>query len=107
MMQVLNGGFCSNCFNHVLDSRVVEMGAAWEGGVQDGLAIDDLRLCEACVRAAAEILDIEPSTLENSERRAKEAEQKVEAWQTYAEKLERVVDTRPIPKTGRRPKVPA
>ena len=107
-MQVKSGGFCCNCFNHLTDRRVVEFDAAWEGGVVDGLSVDDLFLCESCVSAAAEVLAVEPQQVERLEARVKFAEGVAEKWQKYAEDLERSLSVRPedvlkpVAKTGRK-----
>lgn len=109
-MQVLDGGFCSACFNHITDQKVVDMGADWEGGMQDGLSIDDLRICAPCVRSAAEALDLDgkESALQKALHDAEEARRKSEEWQAYARKLENVRTLRPVEdlpevkKTGRK-----
>jgi hypothetical protein len=107
MFVIEGGAFCVSCFNFVTDQKVVDLGAAWEGGVQDGLAIDDLRLCEGCVKTAAEALEVNPVSMELAERRVERAEAEAERWRLYAEGLEAVRSIRPedlpeVKKTGRK-----
>lgn len=55
--------YCSSCFNQDPQALHVDMEAYWDGPVtepkgdgHDAVAIDDLILCEACVREAASLL---------------------------------------------------
>jgi hypothetical protein len=95
MVVIEGGAFCVGCFNFVTDQRVVDLGASWEGGVQDGLAVDDLRLCEGCVTGAAAALSVSPSQVEELKRLASESEVRAEQWKAYAEKLEEGLAVRP------------
>lgn len=64
--------YCSACFNQDPQAIHVDMDAAWDGPVPqmkgdgfDAVAIDDLVLCEACVRSAAGLLpEFEPIAAE-------------------------------------------
>lgn len=102
-MKVIDGGFCSNCYNHVLDQRCVEFDAAWDGPVVEGLSIDELRLCESCVNAAANLLTIDPQAITDAENAALEAEKKADEWRKYALELEKQIAGRPEPlkRTGK------
>lgn len=55
--------YCSSCFNQDPEALHVDMEAYWDGPVPeakgdgyDAVAIDDLVVCEACVREAASLL---------------------------------------------------
>lgn len=55
--------YCSSCFNQDPQALHVDLEAYWDGPVPqakgegyDAVAIDDLVLCEACVREAAGLL---------------------------------------------------
>jgi hypothetical protein len=59
---------CSACFCQVPDRQHVDFGAAWDGPTFPGgdevvgqvvTAIDDLIICEECLRAGAELLGLE------------------------------------------------
>lgn len=109
-MKVLDGGFCSNCFNHV-QTPVVELDAAWDGPVVDvdgtQVSVDDLRLCATCVRSAAEVLDVSPESLTQARNDAEAARLELERWQKHSQALERLLADRPevlpkVEKTGRK-----
>lgn len=56
--------YCSVCFGQYPDRRHVDFDAAWDGPVIDSgngmkQAIDDLIMCENCVRRGAEILALD------------------------------------------------
>lgn len=55
--------FCSSCFNQQLepDVKFVDFGSAWDGGtMRDAsgmlISIDDLVICESCLRNAARLI---------------------------------------------------
>lgn len=59
--------YCSGCFGAKPNMRHVDMGAAWDGPMLEplkgavgviGHSIDDLVLCEDCIKAAAELVDL-------------------------------------------------
>ena len=54
--------YCAGCFQHYTDERHVDFEAAYDGPVIPGtpspVPIDDLILCERCVKAAADKLDL-------------------------------------------------
>ena len=108
-MQVLDSGFCSACFNHVLDQPVVDFGADWEGGMVDGLSIDDLRLCESCVQGAARALAIDPKDVERVANEAESLRRELDEARAYAVHLEDALAAKPVvselpkvAKTGRK-----
>jgi len=98
MVVIEGGAFCVGCFNFVTDMKVVDLGAAWEGGVQGGIPVDDLRLCEGCVASAAHALSVNPSQVEELKRDVQAGEVRAEQWKAYAEKLEAGLAVRPEPK---------
>ena len=57
--------FCSSCFQQQFDKRHVDYSVAWDGGtLRDAggtlITIDDLILCEDCVRLGADVLTHDP-----------------------------------------------
>ncbi|NBT35695.1 MAG: hypothetical protein EBT03_09190 [Betaproteobacteria bacterium] len=97
-MQILNGGGCAACYSSSAE-RYVDFDAAFDGPVLDnGMQIDDLILCENCVRAAAQVLELNThkEAVETALREAEEARKKSEEWQAYAKRLENVRDLRPV-----------
>jgi hypothetical protein len=103
-MEIRYGGFCSNCFNHAdPKTRVVEFPAAWDGPVlESGVSIDELFLCENCIRNACEVLTIDPVGVTVLELEARDARVAAERWKAYAEKLEEGLAVRPEPKAKRK-----
>ncbi len=95
--------FCSACGNqesvrHIDFDSACDRGYGNAEGVQ--IALDDLILCERCIKNGAEILGIEDSSVlkaELDETRSKlEIEQKArEKAEKYADRLEEAFDERP------------
>lgn len=98
--------YCSACFNQNPDARHIDFDAASDRGYgqrDDGLqvAMDDLVLCEGCVREAALLLGMEAG-----EDRGRELEQLRNRWQAekdradradrYAASLEDAFEHRPV-----------
>ena len=59
--------FCSSCFQQQFDKRHIDYSVAWDGGtLRDAggtlITIDDLILCEDCVRIGANVLEHDPET---------------------------------------------
>lgn len=55
---------CSGCFNQQPDKIHIDFGASWDGPVLQGahpVSIDELILCERCVRIAAKLLHLTDS----------------------------------------------
>ena len=101
-MQIRDGGFCSNCFNHA-ECRVVEFPAAWNGPVlESGVSIDELFLCENCVRKACELLTVDPVGVTVLEGEVRDARVSAEQWKAYALKLEEGFAVRPEKKAKRK-----
>ena len=62
---------CASCFGQYTDRRHVDFGAAYEGPVLPsgeetkgvvGVVVDDLIVCEECLRAAAALIGMEDAT---------------------------------------------
>lgn len=108
-MKVLDGGFCSNCYNHVLDQPVVEFDASWDGPVVDSVSIDELALCKSCISSASELLNVDPQLMTDALVATERAERNLARWKDYAAKLELNYASRPEPlkRSGRPPKAPA
>jgi len=97
-MQIFNGGGCAACYNFT-NKRLVDLGAAFDGPVlETGMQIDDLILCEDCVRSAADALDLNESVnvIALAESRVKDAEAEAEKWKRYAKSLEMTQELRPV-----------
>ena len=97
-MQILNSGGCAACYSFT-NKRLVDFGAAFDGPVlETGMQIDDLILCEDCVRSAAQTLELDTNrdSVDRALREAEEARVKSEEWQAYAKKLENVRALRPV-----------
>lgn len=59
--------FCSSCFQQQFNKRHIDYSVAWDGGtLRDAggtlITIDDLVLCEDCVRIGADVLEHDAST---------------------------------------------
>ncbi|CAB4172165.1 hypothetical protein UFOVP1346_7 [uncultured Caudovirales phage] len=105
MKVIENGAFCAACFSFVTDRSVVEFDASWDGPVIPEGSVDELSLCESCVRSAAEALDVSPDVVARLENSVKFSEGVAEKWRSYALSLERSLEFRPekVVKTGRKP----
>lgn len=79
---------CSACFGQKVGQLHVDFEAAWDGPIlnDDGMrvSIDDLFICEECLRDAAALLP------ENAEvlTYVAELEQAVTRWEAYAERMQ-------------------
>lgn len=97
-MRVLDSGGCASCYTFT-NKRLVDLGAAFDGPVlETGMQIDDLILCEDCVRAAAEALDLDShkESVGRALREAEDARNQVEEWKAYAKSMENVRALRPV-----------
>lgn len=61
-----NPAYCSSCYGQYVDKKHIDFEAAWDGPVVNPkeaikVAIDDLVLCEGCVREAAKLLGMTDS----------------------------------------------
>jgi len=61
-------------------------------------SIDELHLCEPCVRAAAEIIGYKPELHRKQLREIRALDAEAKRWREYAEKLERTLERRPAPR---------
>lgn len=57
--------FCSSCYQQMLDGEAtfIDFGSAWDGGTMRGedgilISIDDLVVCEHCLRFAADLIGL-------------------------------------------------
>lgn len=97
---------CAACWCSAdADTRFVDFDAAIDRGSfvsPDGAAavldsIDDLHLCEACVRSAAEVLDVVPQHAALLLAEARSQNQRADEWRAYAERVEAAFASRPEP----------
>lgn len=87
---------CAACFN-ASEGVFVDLGAAFDGPhLENGMTVDDLILCEACVRQAHAKLDESPAEVMSAmvERDALRVE--LEKAQQYAKALEGSLALRPV-----------
>lgn len=94
---------CSCCFQQRPDLAHVDFDAAWDGPVIDqanGMkqTIDDLVLCEQCLRSGAELLD-DPRDDRMAElrRRVVDLEELLSKQTGYSAKLEDALQSKPKP----------
>jgi len=81
----------------------VEFPAAWDGPVlNNGVSIDELFLCENCIRNAFEVLTVDPVGVTVLELEVRDARVSAEQWKAYALKLEEGLAVRPEPKAKRK-----
>lgn len=97
---------CSACFGQYVDRRHVDFEVAWEGptfneGIagRDGeitntiaVSVDDLIICEECMKAAGKLLDLEESdvlleNMEQVERQRDELLERVRGLEDQAKSL--------------------
>ena len=96
---------CSCCFQGAREGvRFLDFNAALDRGQfvreVDGAVLvrdvmDDLHLCEACVREAAEVLALKPQLDANQRREIRRLELESEHWRDYAKRLEATLQERP------------
>lgn len=107
-MKLCGPGFlptaCAACGGQYPDRKHVDFGAAWDGPVlnqaeviSEGVTpmqIDDLKVCETCVREAAEVLALSGQAgprIANLKRRLAEQEALNVSQKGYIEQLEHTV----------------
>lgn len=89
---------CSACFAGASgDTRFVDMDAASDRGTLmsgDHIVgtVDDIHLCEACVRAAAEALGLKPELHRKQMRTIRQLELRVEHWRATAGRYQEDID---------------
>ena len=67
------------------------------GVVTVRVTADDLHLCEACVRGAAEVLGLKPELHGRQLRHIKKTELERDHWRDYSKRLEALLEHRPEP----------
>jgi hypothetical protein len=94
--------FCSACFASKPDATFVDFGAAYDGpAIRDDAGtiqrIDDLIVCEDCVREGALQLALLVQPTREIELERDAAREAAKEWRAYAETLEETVAHRPAP----------
>ena len=98
--------YCSGCFGQQTGLRHVDFDAASDRGYGDdasiGVSMDDLILCENCVREGARLIGMMDVTefqaeMDSLRRRWESEKNRADAAETYADKLELAIDARPNP----------
>lgn len=95
--------YCSACFGQYPDKRHVDLDAACDRGFGEGplpVSMDDLILCEDCLREAAEVIGMRPDDEVRAERdkykRLFEEEQRLRVKaEGYANRMEEALIHRP------------
>ena len=102
------GSYCAACYQHPTDGRMIDCEAAYDGPVlnEEGLQvmIDDLILCERCVRQMAGMIHMVDEDTDRVSRLAAElaAEREArEGLERYADSLEGAVAFRPADRPNR------
>ena len=103
---------CSGCLRSAgTDVRFVDYQAAIDRGaiVEEGSmavleSIDDLYLCDSCVREGAEALGFKPELHSRQLREIQRLEVEAEHWKAYSRRLEATLQERPeaAPRARRR-----
>ena len=96
---------CAACWQSAdADLRFVDFDAAIDrgafisenaGAVID--SIDELHICEPCIRSACEALDMRPEHVQLLLREARDANRRADEWKAYAQRLEQAQGARPEP----------
>jgi hypothetical protein len=83
--------------------RLQDRGTIVEEGSMAVLAsVDELHLCESCVRSAANALGLKPDVHRKQILEIQRLETQVDHWKDYARTLEATLQTRPEPAPGER-----
>ena len=97
--------FCSACFNSQ-DIRHIDFDAACDRGYANDeavpVAMDDLIICENCVREGARLLGMEDETanaghISDLERKLDVKDKRLKQAERYSETLEDAFESRPVP----------
>lgn len=101
-----NPAYCSGCWDGAdatmrfvdFDGPVIDRGQREE--IRDGVvwnreSIDELILCERCVRDAAQALELKPDLHQRQLREIRRLELQVEHWRDYAKRMEATVASKP------------
>lgn len=107
-----NPGWCASCFNQQPEMRHIDFDSGIDRGTLtygDGqqIAMDDLMICETCVKAGAAALGMvdgdEESSLVSLRRELQQTRRERDAALAYADGVEEAISHRPVPlKTPRR-----
>ncbi len=91
--------YCSSCFQQQPDKLHVDLDAAWDGPVLEGsikVAIDDLILCEGCLREAYRLLPSRrDAQVEEYKRNLDQLQEQNAVLAAYNTKLEAALSTSP------------
>ena len=105
---------CSSCFGQYPDRQHIDFEASWDGPVVEGgvagedgtvvsripVAIDELILCEECVREGARLLgmtDENSGELERLREQLRETREREAGLKAYVDQLEKTVAAKPAP----------
>src|SRR5262249_31614034 len=97
-------GHCASCWGSSgPDVRFVDFNAAIDrGSFRDPNGampvidhVDELHICEACMRAGAEALALKADRNQRQLREIQRLEREVNTWKEYSRKLEEAIDHRP------------
>lgn len=100
--------YCSVCFGSVPDRRFVDFEVAWDGPVlgataeHHGQPIDDLIVCESCLKIAFQVLDLDQNSeaIERLETELVEARDSLRTEVKYRGTLEKAIGERPRKKAA-------
>ena len=95
--------YCSACFNQDSSKTHIDFDASCDRGYGNGplpIQMDDLVLCETCVRSGARLLgmvDEDVDRIADLERRARYERDRADKAEQYADQLEGAMHVRPEP----------
>ena len=95
--------YCAGCMNQQPELQHVDFDAACDRGYGEGplpVTMDDLILCENCVREGARLIGMEDTSLtaahvRNLEAKADTLEKRLKQAERYADAMEMALDERP------------
>jgi hypothetical protein len=107
MVRVVNAAHCAACFCSKPDVPHVDFNSDYDGPTLLDASgqrqqIDELIVCQDCLREAFQALELSANPTGELERELHEARSEVQRWRAYAEGLEDAQASRPEPvKRGR------
>jgi hypothetical protein len=102
--------YCSACFGFDGDTRHVDFDAASDRGYgENGVSMDNLILCETCLRSGAGLVGMVDATqqadrIATLEKRLADEQKRADQAVAYANRMEQAIAARPEPITVSRPR---
>jgi hypothetical protein len=102
--------YCSACFGFDGTARHVDFDSACDRGYgEHGVSMDNLILCETCLKSGAELVDMIDATqqadrIASLEKRLADEQKRADRAAAYANRMEQAIAARPEPITVSRPR---